>query len=137
MATVDELIRTESDGSISFGNHTLKEKAKKEGFQSAGDDYKVKTFGTMTKLEKNGLFMYESVPGTSVFNMKETADGVSFSVCGKDDAQITLGLSEETAYNVTVDGAGIGEMSTNMGGKLVISIELSEGQERTVNITKA
>lgn len=32
MAVVNELIRAEADGSISFGNHTLAEKAKLEDF---------------------------------------------------------------------------------------------------------
>ena len=44
MAVVEELLRSESDGSISFGNHQLAEKAKLEDFQFNGDVYKVKTF---------------------------------------------------------------------------------------------
>ena len=44
MAVVKELIREESDGSISFGNYTLAQKAKLEDFEHAGDLYKVKTF---------------------------------------------------------------------------------------------
>ena len=30
MAIVEELLRAENDGAISFGNHTLEKKAKKE-----------------------------------------------------------------------------------------------------------
>lgn len=56
MAVVKELIREESDGSISFGNYTLAQKAKLEDFEHAGDLYKVKTFSTMTKLEKTVCF---------------------------------------------------------------------------------
>ena len=66
MAIVEGLIQSEANGSLSFGNHTLAEKAKKEDFEHGGDLYKVKTYATMTKLEKNGMFVYESVPGTSV-----------------------------------------------------------------------
>lgn len=44
MAAVAELIRTEADGKISFGNHLLQEKSKKEGFEAGGDEYKVKDF---------------------------------------------------------------------------------------------
>ena len=76
MAAVEELIRSEADGSISFGNHTLSEKAKVEDFSHEGDLYKVKTYRTMTKLEKNGMFAYESVPGTSVLFFNEREDGV-------------------------------------------------------------
>ena len=137
MAVVEELIRKESDESISFGNHSLKEKAKKEDFECLGDVYKVKTYSTMTKLEKNGLFLYESVPGTSVTSLKETADGMSFTVSGSDDAQITVGLAEDTEYNVSVGGADFGRMKTNMGGKLVFSVELTEGNDQKVDITKA
>ena len=63
MAVVEELLRTEADGAISFGNHKLDAKAKLEDYEHAGDLLKVKTFKSMTKLEKNGMFAYESVPG--------------------------------------------------------------------------
>ncbi len=136
MAVIEELIRTESDGKISFGNHSLAEKAKKEDYESAGDIYKVKTYGAMTKLEKNGMFLYESVPGTSVTGFNETEDGVSFTVSGSEDAQITVGLQDDTEYDVTVGGAEVGRMKTNMGGKLVVSLELSEGSDQEVRIVK-
>ena len=71
MAVVDELIRQETNGSISFGNHKLETKEKVDNFEHDGDLYKVKTFKTMTKLERNGLFVYESVPGTSVLDFSE------------------------------------------------------------------
>ena len=58
MAVVEQLLRSEADGSISFGNHALAHKAKLEDFEHGGDLYKVKTFATMTKLEKNGMFLY-------------------------------------------------------------------------------
>ena len=64
MPVVEELIRTEQDGTISFGNYTLGQKAKKSDFEYQGDVYKVKTFYEITKLERNDLFVYESVPGT-------------------------------------------------------------------------
>lgn len=62
MAAVKELLRAETDGTLSFGDYTLDNKTKLDGcFQ--GDIYKVKTFKEITKLEKNGMFVYESVPG--------------------------------------------------------------------------
>ncbi len=63
MPVVEELIRAEADGSISFGNYKLEAKAKKDNFEHEGDLYKVKTFYEITKLERNGLFVYESVRG--------------------------------------------------------------------------
>lgn len=66
MSAVKELIRTESDGSISFGDYTLDTKTKLSDFPFEGDLYKVKTFNEITKLEKNGMFVYESVPRVSL-----------------------------------------------------------------------
>ena len=63
MATVKELLRAESDGTLSFGDYTLTSKTKLDNFEFEGDLYKVKTFAEITKLEKNGMFVYESVPG--------------------------------------------------------------------------
>ena len=137
MAVVQELLRGEADGSISFGNHTLAQKAKLEDFAHEGDLYKVKTFATMTKLEKNGMFLYESVPGTSVNHFEEAIDGVSFTVSGDEDAQITLGLSDDTEYEVFFAGSSVGKMKTNLGGKLSISVELADVDEVHVKVVEA
>lgn len=137
MAVVEQLIRSEEDGSISFGNHTLAAKAKVEDFPHTGDLYKVKTFQTMTKLEKNGMFLYESVPGTSVNHMEETANGMSFVVEGAEDAQIILGMKDDTQYEVFVGGESAGKMSTGLGGKLSISVELADMGEVAVKVVEA
>jgi len=136
MAIVEELIRAEKDSAISFGNHKLDVKAKVENFEHAGDLWKVKTYKGITKLEKNGLFAYESVPGTSVSNFVEKENGVSFQVEGDEDAQITVGLEDETEYDVQINGAAIGRMKTNLGGKLNLSVELAGSGEVSVKITK-
>ena len=127
MAVVEQLLRSEADGSVSFGNHTLTAKAKLEDFPHQGDLYKVKTFQSMTKLEKNGMFLYESVPGTSVNNLKETGEGMEFQVEGADDVQITLGLKDDTEYEVFVGNESVGKMKTGLGGKLSLSVGLAEG----------
>ena len=136
MAVVEGLIQTEADGSLSFGNHTLAQKAKKEDFEHGGDLFKVKTYGTMTKLERNGMFAYESVPGTSVTHFKEDGDGVTFTVEGKEYAQLTIGLEDETEYEVFIGGENIGKMRTSLGGKLSISVELAGEGEVDVKICK-
>ena len=127
MAAVKELILSEDNGNLSFGDHTLSSKAKKEDFPHGGDLYKVKTYNEITKLERNGIFVYESVPGTSVNHFRETEEGVSCDVEGADDAQITLGLADDTEYEVFVNSESVGKMKTNLGGKLSVSVELSGG----------
>ena len=136
MAVVEELLRTEENGAISFGNHKLAAKAKVEDYEHDGDLYKVKTFRELTKLEKNGMFAYESEPGTSVTQFTETQKGVSFTVEGDEDAQITVGLEEDTEYKVYVDDVNVGKMKTNLGGKLSLSVELENAGEVAVKIIK-
>ncbi len=136
MAVIEQLICTQADGTISFGNYKLSAKSKLDNFEHGGDLYKVKTFKEITKLEKNGMFVYESVPGTTVLNLKATGKETSFQVEGPEDAQITLELEEETPYRVYVDGTDVGEMKTNLGGKLNLSVELNEGTPVSVRIEK-
>ncbi len=137
MASADEMIiREEDDGSLSFGNHSLGEKAKKEDFQHDGGIYKVKTYSKMTKLEKNGALAYESVPGTSVTHFKENALGVDFMVEGAEDAQLTVGVEEGAEYEVMVAGESIGKMKSSMGGKLIVSVELEGAGKVPVVMTK-
>ena len=87
MAVVAELIRSEANGTISFGDYTLGVKSKLDNFEHSGDLYKVKTFREITKLERNGMFVYESVPGTAVTNMTASENGVEFEVEGPEDAE--------------------------------------------------
>lgn len=136
MAAVKELLRAENDGTLSFGDYTLSTKTKKDNYEFEGDIYKVKTFSEITKLEKNGMFVYESVPGSAVESFKETENEVSFTVSAGGDVQFTLELEPESEYEVFVDGTSAGKMSTNLSGKLSVSVELSDGQNVPVKVVK-
>ena len=129
MAVVEELIRVENENGLSFGDYTLNAKKKVSDFEFHGDMYKVKTYRDITKLEKNELFVYESVPGTSVFDFEETDVRTEFEVEGFEDTQITLELEAEQEYEVFVDDVNIGRMTTNLGGKLVLRVELGSAQK--------
>ena len=72
MAGITDLICKTADGKLSFGNFDLDSKQKRSDFPFEGDLYKVKTFKEITKLERNGMFVYESVPGTVVTDMSAT-----------------------------------------------------------------
>ena len=126
MALIKELIKSETDGTLSFGDYSLAEKTKKDGFEFQGDLYKVKTFKEITKLEKNGMFVYESVPGTAVENFKVSENVVSFKVSGEGDAQITLELEADSEYTVYMNDVNVVDMSTNLSAKLSISAELGK-----------
>ena len=96
----------------------------------------MKTFKDITKLERNETFVYESVPGTAVHEMKTFDGGVEFSVEGSEDAQITLGMEEETEYKVVLDGVNVGHMTTNLGGKLSFSVELENAEQVKVQVLR-
>ena len=136
MAVVSDLINVQED-SLEFGNYELGSKTKKDGFEFQGDIYKIKTFNEITKLEKNGSFVYESVTGTAVNDFKATDTSVSFMVEGNEDAQITLGLEEGTSYDIRINDKDAGTMATNMGGKLVLSVEFDGEKPVKVDIKKA
>lgn len=136
MAVVKELIRTEENGAISFGDYELAQKSKLSDYQHQGDMYKVKTFREITKLERNGMFVYESVPGTSVFGLAQDDTSMSFSVEGAEDAQITVELEADTEYEVFLNGVDTGKMKTNLGGKLSFSAELGNAAKAEVKIVK-
>ena len=137
MSVVKELLRAEADGTLSFGNYELAEKSKLSDFEHKGDMYKVKTFKEITKLERNGVFVYESVPGTSVNHFIEESQEVGFGVEGNEDAQITLGLKDDTEYEVFVGGESAGKMKTHLGGKLSLSVELVDMGEVFVKVVEA
>jgi hypothetical protein len=135
MAVVTELIK-EENGTLSFGNYELDSKTKLDGFDFKGDKYKIKTFNEITKLEKNGSFVYESVPGTAVHNFKSAEDSVEFEVEGIEDSQITLELEAGQEYVTVIDGHSSGSVKTNLGGKLNLSVELNPGQVSKIKIEK-
>lgn len=136
MAVVKDLIRTEDNGSISFGNYELAEKSKLSDFPHQGDVYKVKTFKEITKLERNGMFVYESVPGTAVFDLEQDGESMSFAVEGTEDAQITVEMESDTEYDISINGADAGTMKTNLGGKLSFSVEFVDENPVKVMIKK-
>lgn len=136
MSVVQELIKKEADGTISFGNYELNQKSKVSGFEVNGDIYKVKTFQEITKLERNEMFVYESVPGTAVNNFRAQADCVEFNVEGMNDAQVTVEMEADTEYTIVINGENTGTMKTNLGGKLSMNVELEPGKSVAVRIVK-
>lgn len=136
MANVKELLRTEEIGTISFGDYSLDTKTKLSDFKFEDNTYKVKTFKEITRLEKNGGVVYESVPGSAVHDYKETERQIAFVVEAVDDIHITLEVEPEKEYKVFVDDTNIGKMKSTLGGKIDFSIELNEGETAKVQVVK-
>ncbi len=136
MSGLKELIRTEADGTLSFGDYELAAKGKVSGFEHKGDVYKVKTYRDITRLEKNESFAYESVPGTVITGYCETEDEISFCVEGFHDTQIIMAAEDEADYEVSIDGEAIEEFDTRLSGKLVFALELENGSKKQVCVKK-
>ena len=136
MAAIKELIFTEENGGLSFGDYELAAKTKRSDYEHDGDLYKVKTYSGITRLERNELFVYESVPGTAVHDFGYTEEGLEFYVEGPEDAQITVEGEEDSSYSVFVDGKMHGKQRTGLGGKLTFGVELGEGKTVLVQIRK-
>ena len=82
------------------------------------------------------MFVYESVPGTTVEALKLTENGMEFKVEGNEDAQITVELEDESEYEIIINGENAGKMKTNLGGKLSLSIEFVDANPVSVKINK-
>ena len=61
---------------------------------------------------------------------------MEFEVEGAEDAQITVEMEADTEYSVSINGEDAGKMSTNLSGKLSVSVELNEGESAQVKIAK-
>ena len=83
------------------------------------------------------MVVYESVPGTTVTGFSETADSMEFTVSGKGSVSITLGLADDTLYEVKEDEKDTGAVKTGLGGKLSLSLDLSNNRKAVVSVKKA
>lgn len=126
MAVIEELIRLEDNGSISFGNYLMDTKKKVLDFEVKGDLYKVKTFKEITKLEKNGKMLLEAVPGATVHGFQLTEKGVSFGLESQEDLQVTLELEPEVEYRILIDDVTVDKIKTNLSGKVNFSAEVKK-----------
>lgn len=136
MSNIKELIISDND-SLSFGDFSLEEKTKLSDFPFEGASYKVKTFKEITRLEKNGSVLFESVPGSAVHGFNDDGKEITFKIESSDDVEITLGLLEtESLYRVYVNENSIGVMESNLGGKISFSIELNAGGTAKVRVVR-
>ena len=136
MANVKELIVAQQNGTLDFGDYSLDRKTKLADFPFEGDTYKVKTFKEITRLEKNGVVAYESVPGSAVHNYRNTDHQITFEVESVDHLQITLEVEPQKEYKVLIDDTNIGRIKSNLGGKISFGIELNPGETARVKVVR-
>ncbi len=125
MAVIQENIRVESNGTISFGNYEADTKQKVDDYKVGGDLYTLRTYKEVTRLEKNSKLLIETVPGAAVHNLKLEEDCTTFDIEGTGDTQITLEMESETEYTIYLEDVNLGKIKTNIAGKINFSAELN------------
>jgi len=123
MSVIEELIRVEEDGTLSFGNYLMDNKKKVLDFEVNGDLYYVKTYNQITKIEKNSKLLLETVPGATIHNFKMDAKVVAFSIEGEEDVQLTMELEADKEYRVFVEDFNVGTVKANVAGKINFSVD--------------
>lgn len=125
MTNFPKEIDINKDNSLNFGNYETKHKIKVNDFKHAGDTYNLRSHNLVTRLEKNGEMVMEVVPGAYIANFALSGDTVVFEIAGEQSAQITLGLTPETAYKISIAGGEVSEVACNISGKLTFGVELT------------
>jgi hypothetical protein len=135
MSVVNEILKVENNY-LCFGNYLVTEKQKLENFDFNGDKYKVKTHNEITRLEKNGKMILETVPGCTIHKFSMNENEISFEAEGFENTQITLELEQNQNYKLKIDDVVISTSKSNPFGKFSFSITLTSSP-RFVEIKKA
>ncbi|MGE4213571.1 MAG: endosialidase [Anaerotignaceae bacterium] len=135
MSVIEELIRLEDDGTLSFGNYLMDSKKKVLDFEVNGDLYYVKTYNEITKVEKNSKLLLEVVPGATIHNLKMDDKNVTFSVESNVDVHVTMELEADKEYKIFVDDFNVGSVKATLAGKVNFSLD-TKGGAKEVKIEK-
>lgn len=130
MSAIEEIIYKEDNGSLSFGNYLLENKQKIKDFDVNGDLYNVKTFKEITRLEKNGALLFESVPGSTVNNFMLNGKKADFYIEGLEDLQVTLELEMDKEYKIFIDDVQVGRTKANLSGKISIGVDFESKKNK-------
>ncbi len=129
MAVINEIIKSVDGESLSFGDYLADGKKKFNDFELGGNLYNVRTHKLVTRLEKNGGLLIETVFGSTVHNLKEKNDCISFDIEGIENTQITMELEGEKEYKIIVDNVNVGSTKSSKSGKINFSVELCENPQ--------
>lgn len=134
MSVVNEILKSENNY-LCFGNYLSVQKQKLDNFEFNGDTYKVKTHNEITRLEKNGKMLLETVPGSTIHKFSMNENEISFEAEGFENTQITLELEPNQNYKLTVDDVVLSTSKANSFGKFSFSLTLTSAL-RSISIKK-
>ena len=135
MPIVKKGIIIDEDKFLSFGNYKLKEKHKITDFDFFGEKLELKTYQKNTRLKKNGMIFFESIPGSAVHKMNINNSPIQFYITGLKTTDITISLQPDTMYRIYADNSDLGETKSTMSGKITFSLDLDD-IHRIVKIEK-
>ena len=82
------------------------------------------------------MLFRSQLPGSAVENFNVTENEVTFKVYADEDVQFTLELEPESCFEVIINGESTGKMSTNLSGKLSVSVEIDEDKLANIKVVK-
>jgi len=134
MSNLPKGIIAEKNGGLSFGDYTVSNKIKVNDFEYMGNIYSLRSHDLVTRFEKNGEMLIETVPGASVYDFVMDEKGCSFEIESSAGVQVTLGLVPDASYDLSIrgnKGSDIREeISVNRSGKLSFGIELGSDKKK-------
>ena len=123
---------------LCFGDYNATEKIKVNDFEHMGSTYSLRTHNQVTRLEKNGELLLETVPGARVLDFCFSEKGCSFEIESNANVQVTLGMLPEAAYDLAIAECNIKgaetheEIEANRSGKISFGVELVGAAKKVV-----
>lgn len=122
----NEIIKLLDNGKLSFGGFEFTEKRKNSDFEAEGNVYSIKTHNEITRLEKNGRMLVETVPGSIVNDFCMYDDKVEFNVFGDAMLQVTLELEANCEYEIYIDGNKTENVKSGVAGKVSFNVNATK-----------
>lgn len=118
---------------LDFGDYNLDEKVK-DTIELNGIKYRVKTHEEITRLERDELMIYESVPGTNVYNFSYNSEEIYFDVEGKGNTSLIIAVNQDKTYNIFVNNEEYLSINILAGGKIQFLINFDENERVAVRL---
>lgn len=121
---MQDIISININENLDFGCHELDHKSK-EIIEYRGLNVKVKTHSEITRLERDELMIYESVPGTTVTDFSYRPEKISFNVTGMGNTSIIIAVNQNNKYRLMIDDEQYFATNVLSGGKIQFIIDFN------------
>lgn len=124
---VDEVINTDPDGGLCFGNAWLEKSATLDRISFGDSLYRINTSADSLEVFKDDKLLLASFPGVNVRRFREKNDLVSCSIKGRGPVTLELHVfSPGSSVRVIGDNTLIGIFKCCAAGKLAVPLHLDQ-----------